>query len=96
MYNITSNDTYLFKNMTKMLKIMLKEISGPLINILWVYFLSFFQLSVHNIVIIKYHTIFFVVGLIKFVQDTLLPQLVEKAPFGSDLDIRVISGDKNY
>jgi len=34
-------------------------------------------------------------GLIKFVQDTLLPQLVEKAPFGSDLDIRVISAYLN-
>ena len=31
-------------------------------------------------------------GLIKFVQDTLIPQLVEKAAHGSDLDIRVISG----
>merc|ERR1712001_279886 len=30
-------------------------------------------------------------GLIKFVQDTLIPQLVEKVAFGSDLDIRVIS-----
>ena len=28
-------------------------------------------------------------GLIKFVQDTLLPQLVEKVSLGSDLDIRV-------
>ena len=29
--------------------------------------------------------------MIKFVQDTLIPQLVEKVAFGSDLDIRVIS-----
>ena len=33
----------------------------------------------------------FFLGLIKFVQDTLIPQLVEKVAFGSDLDIRVIS-----
>merc|ERR1719384_2708098 len=30
-------------------------------------------------------------GLIKFVQDTLIPQLVEKPAHGSDLDIRVIT-----
>ena len=34
-------------------------------------------------------------GLIKFVQDTLIPQLVEKAGAGSDLDIRVISAYLN-
>ena len=34
-------------------------------------------------------------GLIKFVQDTLIPQLVEKASNGSDLDIRVISAYLN-
>ncbi len=34
-------------------------------------------------------------GLIKFVQDTLLPQLVEKISLGSDLDIRVISAYLN-
>ena len=34
-------------------------------------------------------------GLIKFVQDTLIPQLVEKAANGSDLDIRVISAYLN-
>jgi len=34
-------------------------------------------------------------GLIKFVQDTLIPQLVEKAAHGSDLDIRVISAYLN-
>ena len=65
--------------------------SGPLTifygNIFIIFLVVFFFFKKKNT--IQY---FFVAGLIKFVQDTLLPQLVEKAPFGSDLDIRVISG----
>ncbi len=34
-------------------------------------------------------------GIIKFVQDTLVPQLVERVVDGSDLDIRVISAYMN-
>jgi hypothetical protein len=34
-------------------------------------------------------------GLIKFVKDTLIPQLVEKVQSGSDLDIRIISAYLN-
>ena len=34
-------------------------------------------------------------GIIKFVQDTLVPQLVERVVDGADLDIRVISAYMN-
>ena len=34
-------------------------------------------------------------GIIKFVQDTLVPQLVERVIDGSDLDVRVITAYMN-